>query len=90
MICRYAHHLDRWLDVYPLSQIHVIDGETLRHNPAAVLQSLIVSLRLPEFAFEEILKFDEKKGFFCVRSNKTGKSFASSGRVVLCCDIKHP
>uniref|UniRef100_A0A914ZHT9 [heparan sulfate]-glucosamine N-sulfotransferase n=2 Tax=Parascaris univalens TaxID=6257 RepID=A0A914ZHT9_PARUN len=80
---RYAHHLDRWLDVYPLSQIHVIDGETLRHNPAAVLQSVIVSLRLPEFSFEEILKFDEKKGFFCVRSNRAGGNKclgASKGR----------
>ncbi|KHN88969.1 Bifunctional heparan sulfate N-deacetylase/N-sulfotransferase 1 [Toxocara canis] len=67
---RYAHHLDRWLDVYPLSQIHVIDGDTLRYNPVAVLKSLTTSLHLPAFAYEEMLKFDERKRFFCVRGNK--------------------
>ncbi|VDM40201.1 unnamed protein product [Toxocara canis] len=77
---RYAHHLDRWLDVYPLSQIHVIDGDTLRYNPVAVLKSLTTSLHLPAFAYEEMLKFDERKRFFCVRTNKTGKIFTVFSR----------
>ncbi|KAK6055530.1 hypothetical protein COOONC_06961, partial [Cooperia oncophora] len=31
---RYTHHLDRWLELYPLSNLILIDGERLREEPA--------------------------------------------------------
>lgn len=79
---RYSHHLERWLDYYPLSQIHLVDGGLLREDPPSALSELVASLHMPEFRFSEILKFDEGKGFYCIRSFAGGTKClgASKGR----------
>lgn len=66
LVCRYAHHIERWLDYFPLSQMHFVDGQTLRENPAQALAQLIASLHMTDFPFDQLLKYDDAKGFFCV------------------------
>lgn len=66
---RYAHHLEHWLEFYPSTQIHIIDGEKLRVDPISVISHLVDSLHAPKFPFDNYIKFDENKGFFCTDIN---------------------
>ncbi|VDM98539.1 unnamed protein product [Thelazia callipaeda] len=75
---RYAHHLEHWLDYYSSTQIHLLDGEQLRTNPAAVISQLVNSLHAQEFPFNDLIKFDDKKGFFCSYINGTKKCLGTS------------
>uniref|UniRef100_A0A183EN50 Sulfotransfer_1 domain-containing protein n=1 Tax=Gongylonema pulchrum TaxID=637853 RepID=A0A183EN50_9BILA len=78
---RYAHHLEHWLDFYPPTQIHLVDGEKLREDPVAVVSRLADELHAPKFAFDNLIKFDERKGFFCSYISGTRKCLgASKGR----------
>ncbi|CAL1545865.1 unnamed protein product [Lymnaea stagnalis] len=45
----YAKHIDRWLQVFPLSQIHIVDGERLIEQPAQELAKVENFLGLPRF-----------------------------------------
>ncbi|MFH4977471.1 hypothetical protein AB6A40_004180 [Gnathostoma spinigerum] len=75
---RYSHHMEHWLEYYPLSQIIVVDGELLRSNPVSVLNNLLDYLHLPSYNYGAYLRFDTKKGFFCVNYNGTKKCLGSS------------
>uniref|UniRef100_A0A1I8EIL5 [heparan sulfate]-glucosamine N-sulfotransferase n=1 Tax=Wuchereria bancrofti TaxID=6293 RepID=A0A1I8EIL5_WUCBA len=68
---RYTHHLEHWLDYYPSTQIHLVDGEQLRTDPVAAITNLVDTLHAPKFAFSDLIKFDDKKGFFCSYINGT-------------------
>lgn len=71
---RYVHHIERWLDFFPFSQLHFVDGKVLRENPIEALKQLIESLHMEPFPYENWLKYNSKKGFFCV-----GKGDGSGG-----------
>ncbi|UMM30637.1 hypothetical protein L5515_012434 [Caenorhabditis briggsae] len=78
---RYVHHLDKWLEHFSLQQIHFIDSDELRKEPAKVLSSLSKWLDLPEFPFETHIRFSPSKGFHCRLINgKTECLGESKGR----------
>lgn len=62
---RYTHHLDRWLEYYPSSQIILVDGQRLKENPSDVMSKLTESLGLSPFDFQSVLRFSPSKGFWC-------------------------
>jgi hypothetical protein len=69
----YSKHLERWLDYFPPNQLIILDGLEIRNEPAKVINYLMESLQLPKtINYNEILKFDNQKGFFCV--TKSGES----------------
>ncbi|XP_076169765.1 N-deacetylase and N-sulfotransferase sfl isoform X2 [Ptiloglossa arizonensis] len=68
---KYAQHLERWLSYYPPQQLHIIDGEQLRHNPVETLHELQRFLKIaPAFNYSSHLRYDPKKGFFCQVTNE--------------------
>ncbi|KAF8375929.1 hst-1 [Pristionchus pacificus] len=78
---RYAHHLDRWLQWFPPSQFHLIDGSELKENPSEVVTNLARWLQLSPFDFQSLIKFNPKKGFYCkIVSGHSSCLGASKGR----------
>ncbi|PIC36509.1 hypothetical protein B9Z55_015472 [Caenorhabditis nigoni] len=75
---RYVHHLDKWLEHFSLQQIHFIDSDELRNEPAKVLSSLSKWLDLPEFPFETHIRFSPSKGFHCRLINGKTKCLGES------------
>uniref|UniRef100_A0A8C2A9V3 Bifunctional heparan sulfate N-deacetylase/N-sulfotransferase 1 n=1 Tax=Cyprinus carpio TaxID=7962 RepID=A0A8C2A9V3_CYPCA len=62
----YATHLSRWLQHYHHDQILVVDGQTLKTDPATVMQKIQTFLGLEnQVDYHKILAFDPKKGFWC-------------------------
>ncbi|CAL4117573.1 unnamed protein product, partial [Meganyctiphanes norvegica] len=62
----YAKHIERWLDNFPASQMHIIDGEELRNNPITVMNNLQKFLTIePFYNYTQHLRFDKRKGFYC-------------------------
>uniref|UniRef100_A0A8C5QZN1 Bifunctional heparan sulfate N-deacetylase/N-sulfotransferase 1 n=1 Tax=Leptobrachium leishanense TaxID=445787 RepID=A0A8C5QZN1_9ANUR len=79
----YTSHLERWLTYYPASQIHVVDGQELRNDPAAAMGSVQKFLGVtPHFNYTQALRYDEAKGFWCqlVENGKTRCLGKSKGR----------
>uniref|UniRef100_A0A8C5GVG7 [heparan sulfate]-glucosamine N-sulfotransferase n=1 Tax=Gouania willdenowi TaxID=441366 RepID=A0A8C5GVG7_GOUWI len=64
----YALHLERWLQHYQPSQLHIVDGAMLRSKPALVMEGIQRFLSVtPIFNYTQALMFDESKGFWCQR-----------------------
>ncbi|CAL8367413.1 bifunctional heparan sulfate N-deacetylase/N-sulfotransferase 2 [Gadus morhua] len=65
----YAAHLERWLQHYQPSQMHMVDGSLLRSNPALVMEAIQRFLGIsPTFNYTQALVFDETKGFWCQKT----------------------
>lgn len=62
----YSTHLERWLFQFNLSQIHVVDGETLTKNPYEELNRLERFLSLKPVIKPEHFVYNQQKGFFCI------------------------
>lgn len=62
---RYAEHLTRWLEYFPLSQIHFVSGEELVERPAREIKLVERFLNLKPFITEDNFYFNESKGFHC-------------------------
>ncbi|CAM6031495.1 unnamed protein product, partial [Sphagnum compactum] len=80
----YAQHLERWLNYYDSTQLHIIDGEVLRVNPVLVMNRIQQFLVVEPFIdYSQQLEFNPRKGFFCqARQNATSKCLGSGkGRV---------
>uniref|UniRef100_A0A671L532 Bifunctional heparan sulfate N-deacetylase/N-sulfotransferase 1 n=1 Tax=Sinocyclocheilus anshuiensis TaxID=1608454 RepID=A0A671L532_9TELE len=62
----YATHLSRWLEHYHHDQILVVDGQTLKTDPASVMEKIQTFLGLEnQVDYHKTLAFDPKKGFWC-------------------------
>lgn len=69
---KYAQHLEHWLAYYPAQQLHIIDGELLRQQPATVMTDVQRFLKLlPTYDYAQHLRYDAKKGFFCQTVDQT-------------------
>lgn len=64
-IGRYAEHLARWMEYFPLSQIHFVSGEGLVKRPAKEMKLVERFLNLKPFITEDNFYFNESKGFPC-------------------------
>ncbi|ODM92994.1 Heparan sulfate glucosamine 3-O-sulfotransferase 5 [Orchesella cincta] len=61
----YSRYLQRWLDIFPTSQIHVIDGDALIRDPFTQLQEVEKFLNLHATLKREDFYFNSTKGFYC-------------------------
>ncbi|TRY89006.1 hypothetical protein DNTS_029293 [Danionella cerebrum] len=64
----YDVHMRNWLRFFPLDQIHIVDGDTLIHDPLPELQRVERFLDLPPRIVADNFYFNQTKGFFCIRS----------------------
>uniref|UniRef100_A0A8C6V4M3 Sulfotransferase n=1 Tax=Neogobius melanostomus TaxID=47308 RepID=A0A8C6V4M3_9GOBI len=63
----YALHLQRWLDWFPLSQIHLVSGERLISDPAGELGRVQDFLGLQRIVTDKHFYFNKTKGFPCLK-----------------------
>ncbi|KAL4698354.1 hypothetical protein H8959_011011 [Pygathrix nigripes] len=79
----YSTHLQRWLTYYPSGQLLIVDGQELRTNPAASMESIQKFLGITPFLnYTRTLRFDDDKGFWCqgLEGGKTRCLGRSKGR----------
>ena len=81
----YIHHMRNWLRWFPLSQIHVVSGETLVANPVAALRRVERFLGVEHRITGDNFYFNKSRGFYCIQydSNRRKCLHPSKGR-------KHP
>ncbi|KAB7497562.1 Heparan sulfate glucosamine 3-O-sulfotransferase 5, partial [Armadillidium nasatum] len=83
-ISQYFVHMVRWLRVFSLEQILVVDGEQLVRDPFPELKKVEKFLKLPSRFTPWNFYFNETKGFYCFRNENRQKCLPpSKGR-------KHP
>lgn len=76
-IGRYAKHLERWLEYFPLSQIHFVSGEELIKRPAKEIKLVERFLKLKPFITKDNFYFNESKGFPCFVGKITNSGIVS-------------
>ena len=62
----YSVHLKRWLGYFKLEQIHIVDGDNYKINPADELKKLEKFLGLRNYITPDIFNYNSAKGFFCL------------------------
>ncbi len=63
----YAKHLERWLQYFPLSQFHFVNGEKLITDPAGEMSRVQGFLGLKPVISEKHFYFNATKGFPCLK-----------------------
>uniref|UniRef100_A0A803JPF3 Bifunctional heparan sulfate N-deacetylase/N-sulfotransferase 1 n=1 Tax=Xenopus tropicalis TaxID=8364 RepID=A0A803JPF3_XENTR len=79
----YAIHIGQWLEYFPPSQLHIVDGQQLRSDPANVMEEVQKFLGVsPHYNYSDALAFDSQKGFWCqlLEEGKTKCLGKSKGR----------
>ncbi|GFR90372.1 sulfotransferase [Elysia marginata] len=61
----YVEHLKNWLKIFPLEQIHVIEGMQLIRNPYKEIKKVEEFLELPKVLTEANFFLNESRGFYC-------------------------
>lgn len=80
----YHVHMRRWLDVFPRSRVHLVDGDALIQNPLAEMKKVEEFLHLEPQINASNFYFNQTKGFFCLRDRRRERCLhGSKGR-------KHP
>ena len=75
----YARHLSRWFERYSGKQMIILDGNKLKSDPIPLLNRLQKQLKVETpIDFKKIIKYDEKKGFFCPLENGKTKCLGKS------------
>jgi len=64
---KYHLHMQDWLEVFPRSQLLIIDGDSFIHEPWVELGRLERFLDLPHQLSEDNFFFNTTKGFYCGR-----------------------
>ncbi|XP_075472546.1 bifunctional heparan sulfate N-deacetylase/N-sulfotransferase 3-like isoform X2 [Ascaphus truei] len=79
----YSTHIERWLGHFPPAQVHLVDGQQLRIDPANVMDEVQKFLGVsPHYNYSEALTFNAHKGFWCqlLKEGKTKCLGRSKGR----------
>lgn len=63
----YAQHLARWLEYFPIRQMHFVSGENLIENPADEMTRIQEFLGIEQFITAENFTFNQTKGFPCYK-----------------------
>ncbi|TRY83282.1 hypothetical protein DNTS_000572 [Danionella cerebrum] len=63
----YCIHVRRWLQEFPRSRIHLVDGDTLVHEPLAEMKKVEAFLQLEPQINSSNFYFNQTRGFFCLR-----------------------
>ncbi len=69
----YDVHMRRWLRYFPLSQIHVVNGDRLIRKPWQELNKVEHFLGLEREITRDLFYFNNTKGFHCVRRRQGEK-----------------
>ncbi|XP_078095847.1 heparan sulfate glucosamine 3-O-sulfotransferase 1-like [Mustelus asterias] len=64
----YDVHIAAWLELFPLRQIHIVDGDLLIADPLRELRQVENFLQLPPRIRPANFYFNQTKGFYCLRS----------------------
>lgn len=81
----YATHLEKWLAHYSPDQMMIVDGEELRDNPVLVMNRLQTFLKLEtRINYRKLLRFEPKKGFFCLVSTINNDVNNNSSNTLKC------
>ncbi|RUS85843.1 hypothetical protein EGW08_006395, partial [Elysia chlorotica] len=62
----YAQHLERWLTYFPLTQIHILEGQDLVRQPAREVYRLETFLGVPHVLTHQNFVYNSSRGFFCM------------------------
>ncbi len=76
----YDVHFKSWLDYFPLSQILVVDGDSLITNPLTQLKRAEAFLGIESYFTESMFFFNETKGFYCWRKISKDAHCLGSGK----------
>ncbi|GCB73500.1 hypothetical protein scyTo_0002579 [Scyliorhinus torazame] len=63
----YYIHMQNWLKYFPLSQIHIVDGDKLIRDPFPEMEKVEKFLRLSPRINRSNFYFNKTKGFYCLR-----------------------
>ncbi|XP_069782096.1 heparan sulfate glucosamine 3-O-sulfotransferase 1-like isoform X2 [Narcine bancroftii] len=74
----YYIHIQNWLKYFPLSQIHIVDGDKLIRNPFSELEKVEKFLRLSPRINISNFYFNKTKGFYCLRDGEKEKCLHES------------
>lgn len=64
----YALHLARWLEFFPRTQIHVVDGGGLIREPLSEMRHVESFLGLEPYLGPDNFYFNQTKGFYCLQA----------------------
>jgi [heparan sulfate]-glucosamine 3-sulfotransferase 3 len=67
----YGKFLEKWLEYFPLSQLHFVSGEELIKDPAKEVKLVEKFLDLKPFITDDNFQFNETKGFHCIIGKRT-------------------
>ena len=81
-ISKYINHYTRYLEEFPRSQIHIVDGDRLVSNPVEEIGLAQDFLRIGRKVTNDNIYFNATKGFFCMKdySNKRYCLSSEKGR----------
>jgi hypothetical protein len=68
-VSNYASQMEKWLDIFPLSQILVVERSALISDPALQMQRVEKFLGLKPYITSSNFYFNPVKGFMCLRQN---------------------
>lgn len=69
----YHSYLEKWLEYFPLGQMHFVSGEQLIKNPAKEVQLVEKFLNLKPFISADNFFYNETKGFYCIVGKRTAR-----------------
>lgn len=78
----YYIHLQRWLELFPPSQILILDGDKVKSDPISVMAGVQSFLNVEQVDYHTKLRYDSKKKFYCpiTSSGKTDCLGKGKGR----------
>lgn len=80
----YSVHLERWLFHFNMSQIHIVDGETLIKDPHEELHKVELFLSLEPRIKPEHFVYNQQKGFYCISSAAIPQRWNITNSTILC------
>ncbi|GFR77452.1 sulfotransferase [Elysia marginata] len=76
-VSTYHIHVARWLEFFPLKQIHIVDGDRLISEPLDEIRKVETFLGLSPFYTEDVIYFNATRGFYCMRHEVGGVNVPS-------------
>ena len=66
-ISTYIDHMRNWLEYFPLSQFHFVDGDKMVVDPATELKGVEKFLGLSHEIGSDLIYFNKTRGFYCMK-----------------------
>ena len=76
----YSVQLKRWLDYFKLEQIHIVDAENFKINPAEELNKVENFLGIRQYFTQKSFTFNEDRGFFCLNLPNGNEACMAKGK----------